>query len=246
MLTTKTNCLYDAWLNYTFEKPNFDLVEKQYAETEQFFPTFTLPEIIAALSQAAAQCQVVLTSIKPGISKQKNLLQIFPITIALKGHYQQIINFINLIAEHNYFMLFDKIIMQPETNSLTLQATLQTMQLATENQISTKISVKTPTAITALIYSQQSGIPKSITNLRDPFNNESKTADLTSWPSSSLTLLGVYQIANKNWAIVTDPNGFIHQVTIGDHIGSRQSPIIAINKNAIETTNAIDNVYRSN
>jgi len=279
-LTTKNNSLYDCWLKYTVEKPNFDLLEKQYAETEQFFPTFTLPEIIASLSQAAAQTQVVLTSIKPEINEQKNMLQIFPVTIALNGHYQQIINFINLIAEHSYFMVFNKIIMQPEANSLTLQATLQTVQSVTENKISPKIIAKNQSAISALIYSQQSGITarrlgasgrsvfgsymtatsddannagnlsaKSITKLRDPFNNEGKTlkvADITRWPSSSLTFLGVYNIANKNWAIVTDPNGFIYQVTIGDRIGSMQSQIIAIDKNTIETTNAIDNVYRSN
>jgi type IV pilus assembly protein PilP len=95
--------------------------------------------------------------------------------------------------------------------------------------------------------------------LRDPFSNdlevdrdtenESQMAkvedgqgpDLTrrkeyleSYPLDSLVMVGTYQQMDDYWALVEDPDGTIHRVSVGHHLGHNYGEVVAITDSEIQ------------
>lgn len=95
-------------------------------------------------------------------------------------------------------------------------------------------------------------------HLRDPFSNDLEEKDkdpteadlaafesgqgpdltrrkefLESFPLDSMKMVGTYQQENDFWGLVTDPDGTIHRVSIGNFLGHNHGKISAIAENEI-------------
>ena len=95
--------------------------------------------------------------------------------------------------------------------------------------------------------------------LRDPFSNDLEVADntdqesqmtqaadgqgpdltrrkeyLESYPLDSLVMVGTYQQMDDYWALVEDPDGTIHRVSVGHHLGHNYGEVVAINESEIQ------------
>ncbi|KAA3642622.1 MAG: pilus assembly protein PilP [Proteobacteria bacterium] len=95
--------------------------------------------------------------------------------------------------------------------------------------------------------------------LRDPFSNDLEVADnnedieqmtqaedgqgpdltrrkeyLESYPLDSLVMVGTYQQMEDYWALVEDPDGTIHRVSVGHHLGHNYGEVVAINESEIQ------------
>ncbi len=95
--------------------------------------------------------------------------------------------------------------------------------------------------------------------LRDPFSNDLEVAEntqdeaqiaqtedgrgpdltrrkeyLESFPLDSLVMVGTYQQLDDYWALVEDPEGTIHRVSVGHHLGHNHGEVVAISESEIQ------------
>lgn len=95
--------------------------------------------------------------------------------------------------------------------------------------------------------------------LRDPFSNDLEVAEnnqdetqitqaqegqgpdltrrkeyLESFPLDSLVMVGTYQQLEDYWALVEDPEGTIHRVSVGHHLGHNYGEVTAISESEIQ------------
>jgi len=95
--------------------------------------------------------------------------------------------------------------------------------------------------------------------MRDPFSNDLEVADaqdeneaaivsedgrgpdltrrkefLESFPLDSLIMVGTYQQEDNYWALVTDPEGTIHRVSVGHYLGHNHGKVISINEYEVQ------------
>ncbi len=101
--------------------------------------------------------------------------------------------------------------------------------------------------------------------MRDPFSNDLEMAEddetinqvatnedgrgpdltrrkefLESYPLDSLIMVGTYQQKDDYWALVVDPIGTIHRVSVGHHLGHNYGEVVAINESEIQITEWIN------
>ncbi len=91
--------------------------------------------------------------------------------------------------------------------------------------------------------------------LRDPFSNDlqqtkSEPAEnnpaegegpdlnrrkemLESYPLDTLSMVGTYSQGDDYWALIVDPEGTIHRVSVGDHMGQNYGEVIAISEDEV-------------
>ncbi|MCX7544672.1 pilus assembly protein PilP [Marinicella gelatinilytica] len=95
--------------------------------------------------------------------------------------------------------------------------------------------------------------------LRDPFSNDLEVADnnegdqqimqsedgegpdltrrkeyLETYPLDSLVMVGTYQQKEDYWALVEDPDGTIHRVSVGHYLGHNYGEVVAISESEIQ------------
>jgi len=95
--------------------------------------------------------------------------------------------------------------------------------------------------------------------LRDPFSNDLEVAEnnqsdsqmaqaeegqgpdltrrkeyLESYPLDSLVMVGTYQQMEDYWALVEDPDGTIHRVSVGHHLGHNYGEVVTITESEIQ------------
>lgn len=101
--------------------------------------------------------------------------------------------------------------------------------------------------------------------MRDPFSNDLEMAEddaatsqvaanedgrgpdltrrkefLESYPLDSLIMVGTYQQKEDYWALVVDPEGTIHRVSVGHHLGHNYGEVVAINESEIQISEWIN------
>lgn len=203
-------------------------LEMQYKNNSPF----NWKALLADLTNAAAINKVNLT-----IAQQSTLTQdgidLYPLNLETTGTYQQLAQFVNLLAQTPYAI---------ELTNLSVIPTASPPQLSLRINCSIFRPQMTSSAATAANQTVFA-LPK-INYPRDPFSVDAKKLPLTSWNSNSLKFIGLITQNTKIWAIVSDPDGFMHHVTLGTIIGINQTPIIKITDDTIITKNSIDNLYR--
>lgn len=77
-------------------------------------------------------------------------------------------------------------------------------------------------------------------NESSTFAEDGKGPDLTrrkefleSFPLDSLVMVGTYQQEDEYWALVVDPEGTIHRVSVGHYIGHNHGKVVNINESEV-------------
>ncbi len=65
--------------------------------------------------------------------------------------------------------------------------------------------------------------------------------ELERFELDSLRMVGTLQNADNNWAIISDPDGVVHRVTVGNYIGRNIGKIINIYENKVEVREIVKN-----
>jgi len=151
------------------------------------------------------------------------------VNLELIGSYSQLVNFIEMLRHTNY--AYDHLIIVPTANNaLLMQATIVAYTLT-----------QAPSDINAhslLIF------PRKNSYAHDPFNLVPMQLSLTAWDINALKFIGVIRAGRKIWAVISDPNGFVHHAIIGSVIGVNHSQIIQIDDHQIITSNRNETLYR--
>ncbi len=57
---------------------------------------------------------------------------------------------------------------------------------------------------------------------------------LESYPLDSLTMVGTYQQEDDYWALVVDPEGTVHFVSQGHHLGHNHGEVVSVFENEVQ------------
>lgn len=71
-----------------------------------------------------------------------------------------------------------------------------------------------------------------------PDINRNKEA-LEEFPLDALTFSGHLEISGQAWAVITAPDGFLHRVKLGNHIGTNHGQITEITETVIRITEVV-------
>lgn len=174
--------------------------------------------LLVDLTHAANLAKISITA----IPQNKN-----SINLTAVGNYQQLVQLMHLVTQIPYPLAFSQLTLTPKATKLLLHASY-TVYLT---------PFPTLTPVPTMFTLENSA-------LHDPFALNKNQLPLSVWPSNALRFIGTLQQNQKIWAIISDPNGVIHHVTLGAAIGIDQSPITKITAEEIITKNPNDDLYR--
>jgi len=173
---------------------------------------FNEERFLTAVTLAANLAKVNVTTVAQG----RNIFDLTAI-----GNYQQLGQFMQLLTQIPYPLAWNNWGLTPKLTSLLFHA----------------IFIITPSVTTTISPSLVFTLSQSFIS-RDPFMLQEQKIPLAMWPVNALRFVGVLRQDAKIWAILSDPNGGIHHVTLGTPIGLEKSPIIKITAQEIVAQNS--------
>ncbi|MCL5260097.1 MAG: pilus assembly protein PilP [Gammaproteobacteria bacterium] len=201
-------------------------------------------DFLAEIGNLARTSDVEILTLAPGPNKISEIFNIYPFQIVLLGSYAALTKFVDLLLENNYFFTLPNFNLKVDPNNQIFTEQI----LLTGTIVGYTLTNFDPKMIQYREPPKRS--KKSFLSLRNPFlaqPTNSKKLNLQDQALlANLKFIGNINAAKKDLAIVSDGEGRIYQLTVGDHIGLHQSRILRISNAGIYTENAEDNLLLGN
>lgn len=186
-------------------------------------------DVLTNLDKALAEAQVTASLFEPQITRESEWLTVYPVKLEISGGYQNLLKFINNVLKQPYLTMVEDIAIQKngEDEGLNMRVLLAVYQEKKR--------------VTYLIDQATASIQLA---KRDIFKKSDIEINLFLWSSKELVFLGIIKRGGKTFGVISDPQGNVHKVTVGDRLGLGQSKIITIDDGGVMVANAMDNVMR--
>ncbi|MGB6976718.1 MAG: pilus assembly protein PilP [Gammaproteobacteria bacterium] len=237
--------------NYQYLQTQFDGWQRRFGKALQpLSQPLTLSNILQQLSAQAEQQGLKLQTMIPLKSRTNDVFTIQPIQLNALSNYASFIRFIAQLDKLSVLLKVANfaLVSNNEHALPTATLTIEVYKFASEPS-----ATKTSENKFTTILKKLNDLPFPAVSLhspalpmRDPFAQTTLAKNqrhckqqplLTCFPLNDYRVLGVIQQNQQFWAIVLDPQGNLHQVTIGTRLGDQESHISHIDTQAIILTN---------